>query len=231
LNKNLDNKIENNFSIVDIEELDISGELKTRKLNIDRLINLIPMIKKKFEFYDILTLLNSNLNTKEFNLEKILLYREKLLEILEIILFKDEKQTDSKDNNNFCNNHDNFIFDPVLMPFIFICLKNIFSKIKKYEKLNLSSNFENNGVVFMKKSRLNNSKNSDFNNKKINSLISKSNTLDDSKIDDENETISNFENKDEEIINMNRSLLSLMGEEKHEKINNLVTLFVRRVFC
>lgn len=96
----------NNSSLVELGE-EIKGGIK-----LDRLLELLTIVKKKFEFYQILKKISNYYSTKEFKEEKLLKFKE--------ILFKRlEEFSEKKDMN-----------DKILIPFIFHLLKKAFFKIK-----------------------------------------------------------------------------------------------------
>jgi len=115
--ENLDDSLKfqktNFFSIHDIQELEISGELKSEKIPIDRLIELLSISKKRFEFYEVLKKINSFFNKQEISLEKIVLIMQKITLRLEEIQSKVE------------------LHDEVLVPYIYFVLKNLLLKSKK----------------------------------------------------------------------------------------------------
>lgn len=133
----------NFFSIHDIEELEISGELKSEWIPIDRLIDLLSISKKKFELYEILRKLNHVLLKQEIAFESLILIMQK------IVLRLDEIK---------CNIE---LHDEVLTPFIYFVLKNILIKIKKYLDSNAAF------IEFKINKNVNNAK-----NKKIDKNIS-----------------------------------------------------------
>lgn len=116
-NKNLNDGIRfpknNFFSINDIEELEISGELKSERLPIDRLIELLGISKKKFELYEILKKINYYILKKDLPLENMLTIMQK------IILRIDEIKMNRE------------LHDEVLSPYIYFVLRNILIKFKK----------------------------------------------------------------------------------------------------
>jgi hypothetical protein len=98
------------FSIHDIDDIEISGELRGEQIHLERLLELLGLVKKKYDLYEVLRKLNSYITKKELNEEKLMTFKERLLKRLEEISI-------SKD-----------LFDPILIPYIFFTVKNLFYK-------------------------------------------------------------------------------------------------------
>lgn len=106
-------KDSNFFSIHDIEEVELSGELRSNKIKLERLLELLGLVKKKYEFYEVLKKLNSYIKKKELDEEKLLQFKEKIVKRLEELT----------ENKELCE-----LYDQILIPYIFLTMKNLFFK-------------------------------------------------------------------------------------------------------
>jgi len=151
------NQKTNFFSIHDIEELEISGELKSERIPIDRLIDLLGISKKKFELYEILRKLDYLVMKQEIAFENMILFVQKIVFRLEEIKFNPELR------------------DEVLTPYIYSVLKNILIKANKYMEIRYSAGCANHDLVVSKQENNNNSNNSNIssNNNLCSSLFPK----------------------------------------------------------
>jgi hypothetical protein len=103
----------NFMSLGDIEVV-IESYLKNESISLDKLIDLLTVDNMyKYELYELLKRLHDHLCKKEFNEEKLRLFKEKLNKLLE----------DIKDNKG--------CFDKITIPFIFNLIKRTFFKINK----------------------------------------------------------------------------------------------------
>lgn len=120
---NNNNTVRNNFfSIQDIEDFEISAELRSEKIPIERLIELLNISKKKFELYEILRKINFCVMMSQLNFESLIIIMQKIVFRLEEIKYNQE------------------LYDEVLTPFIYFVLKNLLSKSKKNIENFLSKN-------------------------------------------------------------------------------------------
>jgi hypothetical protein len=130
-NDNRCNSFNNLFSINDIHDIEISGELKGDKINYERLLEFVLLVKKKYDFYQILIKLNECSTRQDFSENKKFSFKENLIKRLSNIVEDSRKNQDT-------TKHD---LDKVLIPQIFLILKNIFIKqnkfgINRYKKIN-----------------------------------------------------------------------------------------------
>lgn len=116
------NNRENYFSIKDINDsiyniflfkfkVDIGEELKGEP-KLDRLLELLMIVKRKFEFFELIKKINNYISTKEFKEEKLILFKE--------LLYKRVEEFSEKIELN----------DKILLPYIFNVLKKAFFKIR-----------------------------------------------------------------------------------------------------
>jgi hypothetical protein len=105
-------KNQNYFSIKDIDDMEIGEELKSEDIKLDRLLELMTIVKKKLEFFQVLKKINNYISTQEFKEEKLIAFKEMMLFRLEEFSEKNE------------------ITDKIVMPFFFSVLKKAFFKIK-----------------------------------------------------------------------------------------------------
>ncbi len=199
LNDILKNQRSNFFSIHDIEELEISGELKSERISFERLLELLSISKKKFEFYEILRKLNYYIMKKELDIENIVLIMQKIIYRLDELKYNQE------------------LHDEVLTPFIYFVLKNILTKMKII--------LENDFNIFLNLNIMNKNTNKIRKNTEDNEniCIQNFNKMD---INFPNENLinngnifSNYETKLSNKININDENIRF-NIYKHENINN-----------
>jgi hypothetical protein len=105
-------------SIQDIQDIDITEELKGEDLGLNKLLELLDLISKKYEFFVILKRISKFICNKDYTIEKLQVFKEKLIQIFEnLIDFKE-------------------FHDIVVIPFLFEIFRNIFFKTKSSEKIN-----------------------------------------------------------------------------------------------
>lgn len=99
-------------------EMNICDELKNKNIPLDRLLELLSMAKKRYEFYDVLYNINNNyINKKAFAVVKLLEFKESVINLLDLIT-SNARTTDK-----------------ILAPFCFKVLrKAFFSKEKKKKR-------------------------------------------------------------------------------------------------
>lgn len=112
------NIFNNLFSINDIQDIEISGELKRGMMNYEQLLEFLLMVKKKYDFYQILIKLNECSTRQDFCENKKFSFKEKLLIRLSNIVEDSRKNQESNIQ----------ILDKVLIPKFFLIFRNIFIK-------------------------------------------------------------------------------------------------------
>lgn len=120
IKKNGGSHLNNNFFSVDeIEYTEISGELKSGP-KIDRLLELLSIIKYKYDLIEVLRQTNMLLFSNEFDDGLLFTYKNLLLNILQTVL-----ETKSSDDNSF------------IVFLLKICCNTFFKKCKKRHKKNV----------------------------------------------------------------------------------------------
>jgi hypothetical protein len=112
-----DNK--NFFSINDIEEAEYNSGMKELKVNIDKLLQYISKVRKKYDLYHVMRSLYNSVTKKEFDEQKLVSYQEKLVLRLEELYHEVNGDNSAQ------------ILDKITIPYIFENLKNIFLKFLK----------------------------------------------------------------------------------------------------
>lgn len=116
LNNPINKKNYETFQTVSFD-MNICEELKNKNLSLDRLLELFSMAKNRYEFYDVLYVIDNNyMNKQAFSYDKLLLFKEMIINLLESIT-----------SNNRLN-------DKILVPQCFKLLKKAFFVKEKKKK-------------------------------------------------------------------------------------------------
>jgi hypothetical protein len=103
-------------SIHQIKELELSGELKGDNVTLNRLLELLDFACKKYDLFTILKMLYAFICKKEFTIDRLQIFKEKLSRLFESII-------DIPD-----------LHDRVIIPFIFDIFRTVFFKSSKPDK-------------------------------------------------------------------------------------------------
>jgi hypothetical protein len=111
-------------SMRDIKDVELCEELKGDNITLSRLLELLDIACKKYDFFTILQKIHNFICKKEFTNERLQIFKEKLTIIFENII-------------DVVDLHDN-----VIIPFIFDIFRIIFFKGNEKQKKKKNSNME-----------------------------------------------------------------------------------------